>query len=259
MLAKRIIVCLDCDLAIPRSRVIKGIQFQKIRYAGLPWQLAEKYYKEGADEIVFLDITASRERRATMVEVVKKTCRNVFVPITVGGGINNVDDAKRLFNAGADKISINTAAVKNPKLVSQFSKVFGSQAVVVAIDAKKRYKKGGGQWFECFIYGGREATGLDAISWAKRVEVLGAGEILLTSIDRDGTKTGFDLTFTKKVAEAVSVPVIASGGAGSKEHFAAVLQRGRADAALAAGIFHFREFTIPQIKNYLRKRHIHVR
>ncbi len=259
MLTKRIIVCLDCDLGIAGGRVVKGIQFQKIRYAGLPWQLAEKYYKEGADEIVFLDITASRERRTTMVDIVEKTCQNVFVPITVGGGINSVDDAKKLFRAGADKISINTAAVKNPKLVSQLSKAFGSQAVVVAIDAKMRYKRGGKHWFECYIYGGKEATGLDTISWAKRAEMLGAGEILLTSIDRDGTKKGFDIALTKTIAKAVSIPVIASGGAGSKEHFAAVFKKGMADAALAAGMFHFRRFTIPQVKNYLRKRHIYVR
>lgn len=259
MLAKRIIVCLDCDLGIAGGRVVKGTQFQKIRYAGLPWQLAERYYKEGADEIVFLDITASRERRATMAEVVKKTCQNVFVPITVGGGINSVEDAKRLFRAGADKISINTAAIKNPKLIQKLSRVFGSQAVIVAIDAKKRYNKRGEEWFECFIYGGKTPTGLNAIERARKAEDLGAGEILLTSIDKDGTKTGFDLTLTKKVAEAVSIPVIASGGAGNKEHFAEVFKKGGADAALAAGIFHFREFTIPQVKNYLRKRHIHVR
>lgn len=259
MLAKRIIVCLDCDLGTAGGRVVKGIQFQKIRYAGLPWQLAKRYYREGADEIVFLDITASKERRATMVEVVEKTCKNVFVPITVGGGINSVGDAKRLFGAGADKISINTAAVKNPKLISTLSNIFGAQAVVVAIDAKKRYNKRGGEWFECFIYGGKTPTGLNAIKWARKVEKLGAGEILLTSIDRDGTKTGFDLALTKKVAEAVSIPVIASGGAGEKRDFLKIFAEGKADAALAAGIFHFGQMKLLGIKQYLQKNRISIR
>ena len=211
MLAKRVVVCLDCDLENPGGRVVKGIKFKKIRYAGLPWELAERYYKEGADEIVFLDITASHEKRQTMVEVVKKTCQRVFIPITVGGGIRSVEDAKKLFLAGADKISINTAAIQNPRLVKDLSKTFGSQAVVVAIDAKRRK-----DWFECSIYGGRKFTGVDAILWAKKVAKLGAGEILLTSMDRDGTKECFDLELTKKVSKEVSIPVIASGGAGKK-------------------------------------------
>ncbi len=259
MLAKRIIACLDCDLAISQGRVVKGIKFEKLRYAGLPWKLAERYYKEGIDEIVFLDITASKERRATMVEVVEKTCKKVFVPITVGGGIKNVEDARKLFYAGADKISVNTAAIKNPKLITQLSSTFGAQAVVVAIDAKKQYSKKRGRWFECFIYGGEKPTGKDAIEWAKKAEKLGAGEILLTSIDRDGTKAGFDLALTKKVAESVSIPVIASGGAGKEEDFTKVFTQGKADAALAAGIFHFRKLTIPEVKAYLKRKHVNVR
>jgi len=269
MLAKRIIPCLDCDLGTPGGRVVKGIKFEKIRYAGLPWELAERYYKEEADEIIFLDITASRARRTTMVEVVRKTCQKVFVPITVGGGIRNIEDAKKLFKAGADKISINTAAIKNPKLIKEMSKVFGSQAVVVAIDAKRRYErkenkiivetKEGICWFECSIYGGKKFTGLDAISWAKKVAQLGAGEILLTSMDRDGTKKGFDLELTKKISTEVSIPVIASGGAGKKEHFLEVFKEAKADAALAASLFHFKELSINEIKNYLKNKEVSVR
>ena len=253
MLVKRIIPCLDCDLAIPGGRVVKGIKFKKIRYAGLPWELAERYYKEGADEIVFLDITASHEKRQTMVEVVKKTCQRVFIPITVGGGIRSVEDAKKLFLAGADKISINTAAIQNPRLVKDLSKTFGSQAVVVAIDAKRRK-----DWFECSIYGGRKFTGVDAILWAKKVAKLGAGEILLTSMDRDGTKECFDLELTKKVSKEVSIPVIASGGAGKKEHFFEVFKKGKADAVLAASLFHFNEIKIPELKRYLKQKGINV-
>lgn len=269
MLAKRIIPCLDCDLEKPGGRVVKGIKFKKIRYTGLPWELAERYYKEGADEIVFLDITASHERRATMVEVIKKTCQKVFIPITVGGGIRNIEDAKKLFRAGADKISINTVAIQNPKLVKEMSKTFGSQAVVVAIDAKRRYEKKrdkiiiktkkGDCWFECSIYGGRKFTGVDAILWAKKVEKLGAGEILLTSMDRDGTKEGFDLELTRKISEIVSIPVIASGGAGKKEDFFEVFIKGKADTALAASLFHFNEIKIPELKKYLKQKGVNVR
>lgn len=254
MLAKRIIACLDCDLAIPWGRVVKGIKYKKIRYAGLPWELAERYYQEGIDEIVFLDITASLERRMTMVEVVEKTCQRVFIPITVGGGIRSIEDARRLFKAGADKISINTAAIQNPKLISELSKTFGSQAVVVAIDAKSR-----GSWFECSIYGGRKFTGVNAISWAKKVAKLGAGEILLTSMDRDGTKKGFDLELIRKISQTIPIPVIASGGAGKMEHFFEVFQRAKADAALAASLFHFNEIKIPELKNYLKQKGILVR
>lgn len=258
MLAHRIISCLDCDLRVSGGRVVKGIKFKKIRYAGLPWELAERYYKEGADEIVFLDITASSERRTIMVEVVKRTCKRVFVPITVGGGIRNIEDAKRLFKAGADKISINTAAIQNPKLIKEMSKIFGSQAVVVAIDAKRRYGKGN-YWFECSIYGGRKFTGLDAVLWAKKAALLGAGEILLTSMDRDGTKEGFDLELTRKISETVTIPVIASGGAGKKGDFFEVFKKGKAEAALAASLFHFRELSIRELKKYLKNKKIEVR
>lgn len=254
MLAKRIIPCLDCDLAVPGGRVVKGIKFKKIRYAGLPWELAERYYKEGADEIVFLDTTASHEKRTTMIEVVRKTCQKVFIPITVGGGIKTIEDAKKLFKAGADKVSINTGAIQNPKLIKELSKVFGSQAVVVAIDAKRN-----GNWFECSIYGGRRFTGLDAIFWAKKAAFLGAGEILLTSMDRDGTKKGFDLELTHQVSEKVPIPVIASGGAGKKEHFFEVFQKGKAEAALAASLFHFRELSIKSLKKYLQNKGVIVR
>lgn len=269
MFAKRIIPCLDCDLGIPGGRVVKGIKFKKIRYAGLPWELAERYYKEGADEIVFLDITASYEKRTTMAEVVRKTCQRVFVPITVGGGIENLEDAQKLFRAGADKISVNTAAIKNPDLIKNLSEVFGSQAVVVAIDAKRRYGKRKGKtmvkiregdcWFECSIFGGRKFTGLDAIFWAKRAAQLGAGEILLTSMDRDGTKEGFDLELTRKISEEVPIPVIASGGAGKNEHFFEVFKEGRADAALAASLFHFKELSIKELKRCLINKKIKVR
>lgn len=269
MLAKRIIPCLDCDLAVPEGRVVKGVKFKKIRYAGLPWELAERYYKEGADEIIFLDITASHERRATMAQVVRKTCEKVFIPITVGGGIKNIEDAKKLFEAGADKISINTAAIKTPRLIKKLSDIFGSQAVVVAIDAKRRYEKKEGRiiiktkkgdcWFECSIYGGRKFTGLDAILWAKKAAELGAGEILLTSMDKDGTKEGFDLELTRAVSEMVSVPVIASGGAGEKKHFLEVFRKTKADAVLAASLFHFQELRVRDIKKYLKNKKIAIR
>lgn len=254
MLARRIIVCLDTDLGIENGRVVKGIKFKKLRYAGLPWELAERYYKEGADEIVFLDITASSQRRATMLKVVEKTCEKVFIPITVGGGIKNVGDAEKLFRAGADKISINTSAIENPDLIKKLSRVFGSQAVVVAIDAKRR--KG---FFECSIYGGRKFTGIDAISWSKKAERLGAGEILLTSMDRDGTREGFDLELTREISELVSIPVIASGGAGKMSDFLEVFEKGRADAALAAGIFHFKEIKIKALKKYLKGKRLRIR
>lgn len=269
MLTKRIIPCLDCDFGVFGGRVVKGIKFKKIKYIGLPWELAERYYKEGADEIVFLDITASHERRATMIEVIKRTCQKVFIPITIGGGIKNVDDAKKLFKAGADKVSINTSAIQRPKLIKEMSKVFGSQAVVVAIDAKRRYEKRkdkitvrtkeGDCWFECSIFGGRKFTGLDAIFWAKKAAQLGAGEILLTSMDKDGTKSGFDLELTRRISEEGSIPVIASGGAGRKEHFFEVFKKGKADAALAASLFHFEELSIRKLKKYLQDKGIIVR
>ena len=267
MLAKRIIPCLDCDLSVPQGRVVKGTKFKNIRYAGVPWQLAKKYYRQGADEIVFLDITASHERRDTMTSVIKKTAQNVFVPLTVGGGINSLEAAREAFNAGADKVSVNTGALKNPKLITQISKHYGSQACVVAIDAKRRYEERAGKmtvntpegrcWFECSIYGGREFTGRDAVQWAREVERRGAGEILLTSMDRDGTNRGFDLELTKAVCNEVGIPVIASGGAGKPEHFVDVLKI--ADAALLAGILHYGKYTVQGIKKYLKTKKVQIR
>jgi len=267
MLAKRIIPCLDCDLSVPSGRVVKGVKFKKIRYAGIPWELAEKYYREGADEIVFLDITASHEKRETMTNVIEKTVENVFVPITIGGGINSLESARKVFNAGADKVSINTAAIKNPDLINEISNHFGSQACVLAIDCKRNYsdsgkyfffddseKKGKGEkfWYECYIYGGRTETGLDAIAWALEGEKRGAGEILLTSMDRDGTKEGYDLLLTREISERIPIPVIASGGAGNIKHLEEALTLGKADAALLAGLLHFGELTIPEIKKELK-------
>lgn len=273
MLCKRIIPCLDCDLAVPGGRVVKGIEFKQIRYAGVPWKLAKKYYDEGADEIVFLDITASHERRETMVNVIEETAKHVFVPLTVGGGIKSLEDARKVFNVGADKVSINTAAIQNPNLINQIAKYFGSQACVVAIDAKRRYVKSpnnvkdkiviktpeGYCWFECSIYGGRKFTGIDAIKWAMEVEERGAGEILLTSMDRDGTVKGYDIPLTKEVSRRVKIPVIASGGCGNPEHIYEVFTQTEATAALAASIFHYEKYTIKQVKEYLAKKNVSVR
>ena len=257
MLTKRIIPCLDCDLSVPEGRVVKGVKFKKLRYAGKPWELAKRYYEEGADELVFLDITASYERRETMLHVIEKTAKNVFIPLTVGGGIRSCEDMRKLLNVGADKVTINTSAIKNPELIKEGSETFGSQCIVVAIDAKRTNRTKSG--WECFIYGGRKATMLDAIEWAKKVEELGAGEILLTSMDRDGTKLGFDLELTKAVCDNVNIPVIASGGVGKPEHFYEVFSKTKADAALAASIFHFNEYSIMDIKKYLLKKGINVR
>lgn len=254
MLAKRIIPCLDCDLGVPEGRVVKGIEFKQIRYAGIPWELAERYYLDGADELVFLDITASSDRRETMINVIKKTSKNVFIPLTVGGGIKSIEDARLAFNSGADKVTINTAAIKNPKLINQIADRYGSQACVVAIDAKRR-----DGWFECSIYGGRKFTGIDAISWAKEAEERGAGDIMLTSMDRDGTYDGFDIELTKAVSERVKIPVIASGGCGNPEHILEVFQKTKAQAALAASIFHYGEYKIGDVKKYLKEKGIHVR
>ncbi len=273
MICKRIIPCLDCDLAVPEGRVVKGVEFKQIRYAGVPWQLAKKYYEDGADEIVFLDITASHERRETMVHIIEKTAENVFVPLTVGGGIRTVEDARKVFNVGADKVSINTAAIQNPDLVNQIAKYFGSQACVVAIDAKRRYVKSpkeaesriviktseGYCWFECSIYGGRKFTGVDAIRWAMEVEERGAGEILLTSMDRDGTVEGYDIPLTKAVSERVSIPVIASGGCGTIDHVYEVFKETQATAALAASIFHYGVYRVWEVKEYLAKKGVNVR
>ena len=251
MLAKRIIPCLD----VRDGRVVKGVNFVNIRDAGDPVELAKFYSDQGADEIVFLDITATSDARDTVADVVERTAAQVFVPLTVGGGIRTLDDFQRLLRAGADKISVNSAAVKDPTLIARAAERFGSQCVVLAIDARRRPEG----WYEVVVAGGRTPTGLDAVEWAKKGEALGAGEILLTSMDADGTKAGFDLEMTRAVAEAVSIPVIASGGCGSLEHFAEVFRETGCDAALAASLFHFGELTIPQVKEYLRSQNIPAR
>ena len=251
MLAKRIIPCLD----VRDGRVVKGVNFVNIRDAGDPVELARYYSDQGADEIVFLDITATSDARDTVADVVERTAARVFVPLTVGGGIRTLDDFQRLLRAGADKISVNSAAVKDPKLISQAAERFGSQCVVLAIDARLRPEG----WYEVVVAGGRTPTGIDAIQWAKEGQRLGAGEILLTSMDADGTKAGFDLDMTRAVTQAVSIPVIASGGCGSLEHFAQVFEATGCDAALAASLFHFGELTVPQVKEYLAGRGIPVR
>lgn len=252
MLAKRIIPCLD----VKDGRVVKGVNFVNLRDAGDPVELAAIYDREGADELVFLDISASVEGRATMVEVVRKTAGEITIPFTVGGGISSVDDMKKLLRAGADKIGINTAAVKNPQLISDGARRFGSQCMVVAIDAK--YNESWGEW-EVYTHGGRNTTGIKVLEWAKRIEELGAGEILLTSMDADGTKDGFDLKLTKAVSEHVSIPVIASGGAGKAEHFEEVFTQGKADAGLAATIFHYKELTIQEVKDDLKRKGVEIR
>lgn len=251
MLAKRIIPCLDAR----DGRVVKGVNFVNIRDAGDPVELARFYSDQGADEIVFLDITATSDGRATVADVVERTAEQVFVPLTVGGGIRTLEDFRQLLRAGADKISVNSAAVKDPGLISRAAERFGSQCVVLAIDARRRPEGS----YEVVVAGGRTPTGLDAVEWARRGEALGAGEILLTSMDADGTKAGFDLEMTRAVTQAVSIPVIASGGCGSLEHFAQVFAETDCDAALAASLFHFGELTVPQVKEYLRKRKIPVR
>ena len=251
MLAKRIIPCLD----VRDGRVVKGVNFVNIRDAGDPVELARFYSDQGADEIVFLDITATHEARKTVADVVERTAEQVFVPLTVGGGIRTLDDFRELLRAGADKISVNSAAVARPELITEAAERFGSQCVVLAVDARSR---GDGTW-EVVVAGGRKPTGLDLLEWVNKGEALGAGEILLTSMDADGTKAGFDLPMTKAVTEAVGIPVIASGGCGSLSHFAEVFEETGCDAALAASLFHFRELTVPQVKDYLRARNIPVR
>lgn len=255
MLAKRIIPCLD----INQGRVVKGINFVNLIDAGDPIKNAQFYEKEGADELVFLDITASHEKRATIIELVKQVAQVVFMPFTVGGGIRTAQDIRDILLAGADKVSINSSAVKEPKLISQTSKIFGSQCIVVAIDAKKRDKKKSKSKWEVYINGGRIPTGLDVIDWAKKVEKLGAGEILLTSMDFDGTKDGYDLELTRELADNVKIPVIASGGAGKPEDFYNVFKETKATAALAASIFHFREYKIKTIKEYLKQKGVEIR
>ncbi len=252
MLTKRIIPCLD----VKDGRVVKGVNFVNLRDAGDPVELAALYDREGADELVFLDISASHEGRATMVDVVRQTAGEITIPFTVGGGISSVDDMKRLLRAGADKTGINTAAIKNPDLITEGARKFGSQCIVVAIDA--RFNPEWGTW-EVYTHGGRNATGIRALDWAKEAERRGAGELLLTSMDADGTKDGFDVPLTGAVSELVGIPVIASGGAGKVEHFAEVFTKGRADAGLAATIFHYKEMTIGEVKHHLREEGVEVR
>lgn len=251
MLMKRIIPCLD----VTDGRVVKGTNFVNLRDAGDPVELAALYDKAGADELIFLDITASSDGRATMLDVVRRTAEEVFIPFTVGGGIRTVEDMRLMLQAGADKIGINTAAIKNPQVIAEGANKFGCQCIVVAIDARQVAPE---KW-EVYIHGGRTSTGLDAVQWAMQAEALGAGEILLTSMDRDGTKEGFDLALTRTVAQHVKIPVIASGGVGNLQHMADGLTLGEADAALAASIFHFGEYTIRQTKEFLKERGIPVR
>ena len=255
-LAVRVIPCLDVDA----GRVVKGVHFENLRDAGDPVELAGEYYRQGADELTFLDVTASSSHRNTMIDVVSRTAAQVFIPLTVGGGIRTADDFKELLRAGADKISVNSAAVKNPQLIADAAEKFGSQCVVVAIDARscddlEKCPSG----YEVYVAGGRKPTGLDAVAWAKQVYELGAGEILLTSMDKDGTKSGFEKKLTKMVADAVGIPVIASGGCGTLEHFSDVFEETGADAALAASLFHYGELTVPQVKEYLHEKGIPVR
>ncbi|GIL04106.1 MAG: imidazole glycerol phosphate synthase subunit HisF [Betaproteobacteria bacterium] len=255
MLAKRIIPCLD----VTAGRVVKGVNFVELRDAGDPVEIARRYDGEGADELTFLDITASSDQRDIILHVIEAVAEEVFIPLTVGGGVRRVDDVRRLLNAGADKISINTAAVQNPQLVADATARFGSQCIVVAIDARRRAQDDSAAGWEVYTHGGRTPTGLDAIEWARRVAALGAGEILLTSMDRDGTKTGFDLELTRAVADAVPVPVIASGGVGNLQHLADGIVLGRADAVLAASIFHYGEYTVRQAKEYMAAHGITMR
>lgn len=254
MLAKRVIPCLDVD----RGRVVKGTNFLNLRDAGDPVEVAARYEAEGADELVFLDLTASHESRAIMIDVVRRTAEQIFMPLTVGGGIRTVDDIRALLNAGSDKVSINSAACRNPEFVREAARRFGSQCIVVNIDPKRVQRDGREVW-EVHINGGRIPTGLEAVTWARQVEALGAGEIVLTSMDCDGTKDGYDLEITAAVSDAVSIPVVASGGAGRPEHLADAILTGHADAALAASIFHFGEFTIRQTKEIMAARGVPVR
>lgn len=252
MYAKRIIPCLD----VKNGRVVKGVNFVNLIDAGDPVECAKVYDKAGADELVFLDITASSDARETVTDMVESVARQVFIPFTVGGGIRTVDDFRKILNAGADKVAVNSAAIKNPELISEAAEKFGRQCVVCAIDAKRADR---GDGWEVYLNGGRVNTGMDALEWAKKAEKLGAGEILLTSMDCDGTKAGYDLALTKTIADNVSIPVIASGGAGTKEHFYEALTEGGAEAALAASLFHYKELEILELKNYLAQRGVSIR
>jgi imidazole glycerol-phosphate synthase subunit HisF len=254
-LAKRIIPCLDVD----KGRVVKGVQFENIRDAGDPVEVARRYNEEGADEITFLDITASHDGRDTMLQTVERMAAEVFIPLTVGGGVRTLEDIRNLLNAGADKVSINSAAVHNPEFVRDAAQRFGSQCIVIAIDAKKVSAESEANRWEIFTHGGRKPTGLDAVEWAKRMTDYGAGEVLLTSMDRDGTKNGFDIALTRAIADAVAVPVIASGGVGSLQHLVDGVQLGGADAVLAASIFHFAEHSVGEAKEYMAAAGIEMR
>jgi imidazole glycerol-phosphate synthase subunit HisF len=266
-LAKRVIPCLDVD----NGRVVKGVHFAEVKDAGDPVEFAQKYIKQGADELIFLDITASQQGRETMRNVVRKVASVIDIPFTVGGGIKKLEDARDILLNGADKVSINTAAVKNPELINELMSIFGKQCIVVAIDAKRNYGKGGKYffydgvqiknkfWFEVRIYGGKEGTGIDAIEWAMQVESRGAGEILLTSIDSDGTENGYDIMLTKEICLATRIPIIASGGCGSPKHMLEVFEKADVDAALAASIFHYKKSTIDKVKKYLKKNGIKIR
>ncbi|MAN53214.1 MULTISPECIES: imidazole glycerol phosphate synthase subunit HisF [unclassified Marinimicrobium] len=254
-LAKRIIPCLDVD----NGRVVKGVQFVDIRDAGDPVEVAKRYNEQGADEITFLDITASHEGRDTTVHTVERMAAEVFIPLTVGGGIRKIEDIRRMLNAGADKVGINSAAVSDPEFVKAAAERFGSQCIVVAIDAKQVSGEGEAPRWEIFTHGGRKPTGIDAVQWARKMADYGAGEILLTSMDRDGTKNGFDLKLTRAISDAVSIPVIASGGVGNLQHLADGVLEGGGDAVLAASIFHFGEYSIPEAKAYMRERGIEMR
>tara|TARA_R110001592_G_scaffold363352_2_gene684842 strand:+ start:115212 stop:115985 length:774 start_codon:yes stop_codon:yes gene_type:complete len=254
-LAKRIIPCLDVD----KGRVVKGVQFVDIRDAGDPVEVAKRYNEQGADEITFLDITASHEERDTMIHMVERMASEVFIPLTVGGGVRTLEDIRALLNAGADKVGINSAAVKNPEFVRSAAERFGSQCIVVAIDAKQVSAEGEPLRWEVFTHGGRHSTGIDAVGWAEKMAEYGAGEILLTSMDKDGTKSGFNLLLTRAISEAVDIPVIASGGVGNLQHLVDGVVEGKADAVLAASIFHFGEYTIPQAKAYMAEKGVEVR
>jgi imidazole glycerol-phosphate synthase subunit HisF len=266
-LAKRVIPCLDVD----NGRVVKGVHFAEVKDAGDPVEFAQKYIKQGADELIFLDITASQQGRETMRNVVRKVASVIDIPFTVGGGIKKLEDGRDILLNGADKVSINTAAVKNPELINELMSIFGKQCIVVAIDAKRNYGKGGNNffydgvqnkkefWFEVRIYGGKEGTGIDAIEWATQVESRGAGEILLTSIDSDGTENGYDIILTKAICQATRIPIIASGGCGSPKHMLEVFEKADVDAALAASIFHYEKSTVDKVKKYLKKNGIKIR
>ena len=264
-LTKRIIPCLD----VKNGRVVKGLHFESIKDAGDPVELAEKYSKEGADELVFLDITASEQQRETIKELVRKVASVINIPFTVGGGVKSLEDARNILLNGADKVGINTGAIKNPKVITELMKLFGRQCVVIAIDAKRNYElkddvnvfsdDGKRFWFEVFIYGGKKETGIDAINWAKKAEELGAGEILLTSIDKDGTKDGYDILLTKSIVDSVSIPVIASGGCGSPNDMIDIFEKSNVDAALAASIFHYETHGVNGVKKHLKENKISVR